>query len=150
MVHKCVKCFRVKAAVARQLMGSLPKERVTAQRPFQTVGIDFCGPFSIKVARIRRPLVQKSYVALFVCFVTKAVHVELVTDLTTEAFLACLKRFIARRGLPTHIYCDNAKTFKGAANKLKELYDLFNSKCLKDDVTHFCSDKYMYTIQIYT
>lgn len=143
VVCRCVKCHRLKAAAAKQLMGSLPKERITADRPFQTVGVDFCGPFSIKVARIRRALETKSYVAVFVCFITKAVHVELVTDLTTEAFLACLKRFISRRGLPTQIFCDNAKTFKGASNTLKELYDLFNSKNHRDVVTNFCSEKYI-------
>lgn len=47
--------------------------------------------------------------------------------MTTEAFLAALKRFIAQRGLPSHIHSDNAKTFKGAQNKLHELYKLQNS-----------------------
>lgn len=141
VVHKCVTCHRVKAAAAKQLMGSLPKERLTETRPFQTAGLDFCGPFSIKVARIRNPLVSKAYVALFICFVTKAIHVELVTDLSTEAFLACLKRFIARRGLPNCIFCDNATTFKGASNTLKGLYDLFNSKTHKDAVINYCLEK---------
>lgn len=139
VVHRCIRCHRVKATVVKQLMGSLPKERITADRPFQTVGVDYCGPFNIKVARIRKPIVMKAYVALYVCFITKAIHVELVSDMTTEAFLASLKRFIARRGLPSTIFSDNAKNFRGANNTLKGLYDLFNSKKHKDDVIEFCT-----------
>lgn len=97
----------------------------------------------MKVARIRKPIVSKSYIALFVCFATKAIHVELVSDLTTEAFLACLKRFISRRGIPTKIFCDNAKTFKGAADNLKELYHLQSSKNHTDAVHSFCSQNYI-------
>ncbi|KAL0853130.1 hypothetical protein ABMA27_012894 [Loxostege sticticalis] len=128
VVHKCIVCFRNKAVAAKQLMGSLPSPRISMCRPFQVTGIDFCGPFDIKVARVRKPIINKGYIAVFVCFSTKALHIELVSDLTTAAFLACLQRFIARRGLPSYIYCDNAKTFKGASNKLKELYDLFSKK----------------------
>ncbi|XP_054281288.1 uncharacterized protein LOC128998954 [Macrosteles quadrilineatus] len=52
---------------------------------------------------------------------TKAVHLELVTDLTTEAFIAALTRFISRRGICSHIYCDCGTNFKGAANELNRI-----------------------------
>lgn len=143
VVNKCVKCFRLKAAAAKQLMGSLPQDRITAVRPFNVVGVDFCGPFNVKASRIRKPLITKGYVALFVCFATKAIHMELVSDLTTEAFLACLKRFISRRGMPEKIFCDNAKTFKGAANELNKLYKLFISKTHKDSVNNYCTPNFI-------
>lgn len=143
VVNRCIKCARLKAAAAVQLMGSLPKERLTAVRPFHIVGVDFCGPFNIKVSRIRKPLITKGYIALFVCFATKAIHVELVSDLTTEAFLACLKRFIGRRGMPVNIFCDNAKTFKGTENELNKLHDLFNSKKHVDEVQNYCVPNYI-------
>lgn len=139
IVHSCMKCARLKAAVARQLMGSLPPERITASRPFQIVGIDFCGPFNMKVARIRNPIITKSYIALFVCFSTKALHLELISDLRTETFLACLKRFVSRRGMPTKMFCDNGKTFVGARNLLKDLYESYNKKYHKELVEEFCS-----------
>lgn len=139
VVLKCTTCFRMKAVASKQLMGCLPAERINAVRPFQIVGIDFCGPFCIKIARIRNPMVSKCYIALYVCFATKAIHCELVSDLTTSAFLASLKRFIARRGMPSQIYCDNASTFKGACNELKRLHDLFHSKECNDVVKYFCS-----------
>lgn len=124
---KCVTCFRLKAKVAEQLMGSLPHDRVNACRVFQKVGVDFAGPISVKQSRVRRAVVSKSYICVFVCFATKAVHLELTSDLTTPAFLAAFKRFTARRGLPSDIYSDNASTFKGARNQLAEFYKLYGS-----------------------
>lgn len=123
IINRCVVCFKLRCKAASQLMGSLPKERITEARVFSNVGIDFCGPFQIKQSRIRKSIISKGYVLIFVCFSTKAIHMELASDLTTECFLSCLKRFISRRGLPANIYCDNGSTFKGANNKLNELYN---------------------------
>lgn len=67
----------------------------------------------------------------------KAVHLEVVSDLSTEGFLAVLRRFIARRGRPEHIYSDNDTNFVGANNHLKELYALFNSKNHQNRVSNF-------------
>ena len=79
----------------------------------------------------------KSYIALFTCAVTRAVHLELVSDLSTENFLLALKRFISRRGLCKVIYSDNAKTFKRADQDLKELW-----KGIKDpQLREFFSEK---------
>lgn len=65
---------------------------------------------------------EKAYVAVFVCFSTKAVHLELVSGLSTEKFIATLRRLMARRGLCTEIHSDNATNFKGAARELQELF----------------------------
>lgn len=143
LVNRCTKCARLKAAAAKQLMGSLPKERLTPVRAFHIVGLDFCGPFNVKVSRIRKPIITKGYIAIFVCFATKAIHVELVSDLTTTAFLACLKRFISRRAMPQKIFCDNASTFKGASNELKLLYDLFSSENHVESVKDYCLSNYI-------
>ncbi|KAL0858623.1 hypothetical protein ABMA27_012456 [Loxostege sticticalis] len=127
ITHKCLVCFRMKAGAARQLMGSLPQDRVTACRPFQKVGIDFAGPVQVKNSRVRKAIITKGYVCVYVCFVTKAIHLELTSDISTEAFLASFKRFIARRGLPSDVYCDNGGCFRGARNQLAELYKLLDS-----------------------
>lgn len=108
-------------------MGSLPQDRVTACRPFQKVGIDFAGPVQVKNSRVRKAIITKGYVCVYVCFVTKAIHLELTSDISTEAFLASFKRFIARRGLPSDVYCDNGGCFRGARNQLAELYKLLDS-----------------------
>ena len=65
---------------------------------------------------------RKSYFALFTCCVTRAVHLELVEDLSVETFKRCLRRFIARRGIPALIVSDNAKTFKGTEKQLRTLF----------------------------
>lgn len=140
-IHKCVTCFRLKAQCSEQLMGSLPTARVNFARPFQNVGIDFCGPFMIKQSRLRKTVMSKSYIALFVCFSIKAIHMELISDMTTENFLAALKRFISRRGKPAQIYCDNGATFKGANNQLKEFYKVQSSEENKNSVENFSASE---------
>ena len=97
-------------------MGDLPKKRLSLERPFLACGIDYCGPFFMKEKRHRNRNKIKIYVAIFVCFATKAVHIELVSDLTTEAFLAALRKFFSRRGLSSDIYSDNGTNFMGARN----------------------------------
>ncbi|XP_015437076.1 PREDICTED: uncharacterized protein LOC107192363 [Dufourea novaeangliae] len=105
-------------------IGQLPKHRVTFTRPFLMTGVDYCGPFYIKEKKHRNTKKIKTYAAIFVCFSTKAVHVELVSDLTSEAFLAALKRFFARRGKCSDIYSDNATTFTGANRELEQIHTL--------------------------
>ncbi|XP_049868077.1 uncharacterized protein LOC126378158 isoform X1 [Pectinophora gossypiella] len=108
-------------------MGSLPLDRVNVTRPFQIVGTDYAGPFNVKQTRIRNPVITKAYVVIFICFITKAIHIELASDMTTNTFLSCFKRFISRRNKPTKVYCDNGSYYKGADNVLRELYNLLNS-----------------------
>ncbi|XP_062713184.1 uncharacterized protein LOC134290151 [Aedes albopictus] len=75
--------------VLDQLMADLPSERVSPAPPFLRVGVDYCGPFLIKYP-VRRVTPTKHYVAIFICLVTKAVHLEFASDLTSEAFLAVI------------------------------------------------------------
>lgn len=121
IVRKCLTCFRHNPPEHHIPMGPIPNERIIQSFPFQHVGLDYAGPFDMLDKKGRGSKVIKCYVCVFVCFVTKAVHLELITDMTTECFLACFKRFIARRGIPTHVYSDNGATFKGAYNELREL-----------------------------
>ena len=108
-------------------MGDLPSGRVNAARPFSISGVDYCGPLLVKGTH-RRAVPIKAYAAIFVCFITRAVHIELVSNLTTEAFLSALRRFVARRGLPPEIHSDNATNFKGANNHLNEVYRMLHSE----------------------
>ncbi|XP_018395310.1 PREDICTED: uncharacterized protein LOC108771219 [Cyphomyrmex costatus] len=70
----------------------------------------------------------------------KAIHLELVSDLSSDGFLAALRRFVSRRGIPEHIYSDNGTNFVGANNQLKEMYLLFNSEQHKNLVSQFSID----------
>ena len=105
--RNCVVCQRVYARSATQLMGQLPTDRVVYSPPFNVTGLDYAGPLLIKRGSARKPLLLKSYACLFICCTTRAVHIELVSDLTSEGFLAALSRFTDRRGCPATILSDN-------------------------------------------
>lgn len=121
-VHECMTCFRVKPTTQiNPLMGDLPEERVLPSPPFFITGVDYAGPFHIKDRNGRGCKLSKAYVSLFVCFATKAIHLELVTDLSTDSFIAALRRFVSRRGKPLQIMSDNGTNFIGANNELKNL-----------------------------
>ncbi|XP_063976214.1 uncharacterized protein LOC135162054 [Diachasmimorpha longicaudata] len=141
VIKKCHRCIRAKPPDVEYQMGMLPRERVTATRPFYNTGVDYCGPFFIKERRSRNRGRIKVYIAIFVCLSSKAVHIEVASDLTTEAFLAVLRRFISRRGLCSSISSDNGTNFKGACNELRELYQLFNSEGLQKELNNYIAEK---------
>lgn len=119
-IHRCVACHRQRAKGHEQLMADLPAARVRISRPFSHVGVDFCGPFLTRASKGRGIKTNKSYVAVFVCLCVKAIHLELVSDLSSEAFLAAYRRFISRRGLPSCMYSDNGTNFVGANGIIRE------------------------------
>ncbi|CAK9799871.1 hypothetical protein ANTQUA_LOCUS2267 [Anthophora quadrimaculata] len=136
IIRKCIKCYRARPTIPEYPMGNLPKNRVTLKRPFLTTGIDYCGPFHIKEKRLRNTKSIKCYVAIFICLATKAVHIELVSDLSTDTFLAALRRFFARRGKATDLYSDNATNFVGANRNLQDLHELLQSETHNEYVKH--------------
>jgi len=116
-------------------MGYLPRERVEAQsRAFKICGVDFAGPIMIKQSLRRNSTATKGYACIFICFATKAVHIEVVIDLSTKSFLNALNRFFDRRGKCTTIYSDNATNFIGANRHLKEVYQIFQAQEHQDIV----------------
>jgi len=121
----CLDYFRLHARSTQVKMGDLPEARVAGFKyPFTICGVDYAGPIQIRESRRRgRIPTSKTYNALFICFHTKAIHLELVTNLTTEGFLAALHRFTDRRGICSRIFSDNGTNFVGAARELSELYD---------------------------
>lgn len=104
VVHNCVFCFKANPKQKNPFMADLPASRVTPEFPFSIVGTDYAGPFLLRERRGRGVRRMKCYLCIFVCLTTKALHLEVVMDLTKEAFLSALNRFISRRGKPTHIY----------------------------------------------
>ena len=88
-------------------MGQLPPKCITPDMVFKHVGLDI-------------PAILKSYVCIFISMSVKAVHLELVSDLSTESFIACLTRFVARRRKPSSIWSDHSTNFLGANRVLKE------------------------------
>lgn len=142
VVHKCVVCFKVKPKPYTYLMGNLPAERLDQCAPFLNTGCDYTGVFMMKDRQTRGYKLIKAYVCVFVCMTTKAIHLELVTSLTGEAFLSTLRRFIARRGKPLNIFSDNGTNFTSAnselQNFLKSNSDLIKHNLANDGVKwHF-------------
>ncbi|XP_062710030.1 uncharacterized protein LOC134288640 [Aedes albopictus] len=97
------------------------------------------GPIYIKQGR--RQARVKAYIAVFICMSTKAIHLEVASDLTTEAFLATLQRFVGRRGTPEELHSDNATNFCGAQSELTELYELFKQQQTATKINAFCDAK---------
>ena len=99
----------------------LPPFRVQEEPPpFTFVGVDFAGPLYVKHSTPCKAE-DKIYICLFTCCVVRAVHLEVVVNLSVSSFIRCLKQFIARRGIPRRIVSDNGKTFKGAARFIKKI-----------------------------
>ncbi|XP_029164173.1 uncharacterized protein LOC114935495 [Nylanderia fulva] len=129
-LHRCVTCTRWRAATPQPPMGHLPRDRVTPTRPFLSTGLDYAGPISIRTSKGRGHRSQKGYIAVFVCFWSKAIHLEVVSDYSSEAFIAALRRFVSRRGLCTDVYSDCGTTFVGADRTLRELFKASTSEGL--------------------
>ncbi|XP_062716636.1 uncharacterized protein LOC115260563 [Aedes albopictus] len=137
----CVKCNRAKAPRITQQMGQLPADRLKPLPPFTITGVDYAGPVSIVGRRTRGAVPSKGYVALFVCFGTRAVHLEAVSDLSASAFLAAFTRFTSRYGVPSKMYSDNATNLRSAARTLCELYQQIDATEHSDEVNDFLTDR---------
>ena len=118
----CVKCIRFSARRYIQLMGQIPEARITPSYPFLRTGVDYAGPISLRLTKSRGKGTMKGYICLFVCMVTRAIHLEVVEDCTTESFLAAFHRFTSRRGWCSDLYSDNGKYFVGADEELRQMF----------------------------
>ncbi|UYV63047.1 hypothetical protein LAZ67_2002938 [Cordylochernes scorpioides] len=114
VVSQCARCRRFSAKPVTTIPIHLPLDRVRDATAFEILGVDLAGPLYLKNN-------TKAWIVLFTCAVFRAIHLELVTSLSTEAFIQALRRFIARRGRPTVIYSDNGTNFVGANNVLRAL-----------------------------
>ncbi|XP_060519934.1 uncharacterized protein LOC132698090 [Cylas formicarius] len=140
IVKSCIRCYRANPKPGKFLMGSLPSSRVTPSRPFANCGVDYAGPIFVKEGTLRKSKLVKTYICIFICSATRAIHIELVMDLTTDSFLNALKRFCSRRGKATNIHSDNGLNFVGANNHFLELHKLVNNKEHNDKVYSFLAE----------
>lgn len=106
-------------------MADLPKERLQPDLPpFTNVGVDYFGPFEVKVGRS----LVKRYGVIFTCMASRAVHLEIAYSLDTSSCIHALRRFISRRGQVSHIRSDNGTNFVGAERELREALSALNHK----------------------
>lgn len=120
-ILKCGRCARYRGIRAQQLMGQLSSVRVTPTRPFYNS--DYAGPVTLKTWKGQAARTYKGYLAIFVCLVTSAVHIEVITDYTTDAFIAAYKRFTGRRGICASLQSDCGTNFIRADTELKWQFD---------------------------
>ncbi|XP_075147221.1 uncharacterized protein LOC142221389 [Haematobia irritans] len=124
-IRNCRNCTIYKQRIRNQIMAALPVERCTFSLPFTNTGIDFAGPFELKTSKLRNAKLQKGYAAVFICLSTRAVHLEVCSDLSTEAFMATFNRFVGRRGFPKKVFSDNGTNFVGTSRALSREYQVF-------------------------
>ena len=141
-LNRCAICRRVEGHPFKMpKMPPWPKERVTEALPFQYTGLDYFGPLFIKYFHPASngpcPTYKKVWVCLFTCMVVRAIHLELVEDMSTDQFLLCLRRFISRRGIPHQIISDNATQFKLAKKVLSKAHQQSVNEC--EEVNNYLS-----------
>ena len=111
VTRSCVTCRRVAGQPCPLLLGQLPRDRLNPGMLFDKVEVNYAGPIMVKSGPVRRPVITKAYMCVFLSFTAKAVHLEAASELSTATFIACMRRFIARRGKPTTIWSDNGTNF---------------------------------------
>lgn len=130
--QNCLVCKIRDAQPSAKMLGQLPVDRLTPfVRPFTNTGLDYFGPVEITVGRRR----EKRWVALFTCLATRAVHLEIAADLSTDACLVCIRNLCNLRGIPSLIRCDNGTNFVGARNELGREVDFFESDAIQRELS---------------
>ncbi|CAB4022910.1 RNA-directed DNA polymerase from mobile element jockey, partial [Paramuricea clavata] len=131
--REVVKRILKKCVVCRKAEGTpygvpppphLPPCRVADDPPFTNVGLDFAGPLLVRPDKEAQSSIEsllKVYVLLFTCASTRGVHLELTPSLSVSSFLQAFRRFASRRGLPSLLVSDNAKTYKSASKEIRNL-----------------------------
>ena len=115
IIHECKICKRFEEPpISPPEPPPLLAFQVRESPPFTHTAVDYAGPLYVRL----KDTSQKVWISLFTCCVSRAIHLELVFDMSTAAFLRCVKRFAGRRGFPQRFLSDNAKTFKGAAVRI--------------------------------
>jgi len=119
IIHQCVVCRRQMSKPSTEEMPPLPPFRVSSDDKivFKYVGIDFTGPLPIRTVSN-----EKVYILLITCTRVRAVHLELVHKLDFCSCIEALKRFFFRRGIPSLIVSDNAKTFLAVSKQMEKEY----------------------------
>lgn len=119
VIRNCYGCKRFQVTAFKSPpQGNLPKDRTEGSIPFQVIAVDYAGPLMYLSGQKSE---KKAYILLFACSLTRAIHLDLVPDLTMPEFLRGLKKLIARRGRPKKVYSDNGSTFVGAGKWLKDV-----------------------------
>ncbi|KAL8567647.1 hypothetical protein ACOMHN_054459 [Nucella lapillus] len=130
VIHHCIKCTRQRGQPAGQKMADLPEERTQPAPPFSHTGIDCFGPF--EACEGRRNV--KRWGLIFTCLASRAIHLEVLEDMSTDAFLCALRRFIALRGNVKTLRSDMGTNFVSAAKELKKYMNAVNKEKISEEM----------------
>ncbi|XP_046576736.1 uncharacterized protein LOC124284679 [Haliotis rubra] len=120
LLHKCVLCRKLRRPLEHQKMADLPSDRLTPGVPFSSVGVDTFGPWQVVTRRTRGGSANsKRWAVLFTCLTIRAIHIEVIEDLSSSSFINALKRFQSIRGKVTLFRSDRGTNFVGATDDLK-------------------------------
>ena len=114
VLKKCSYCKCRRAKPRQPFMSNIPSDQLALnEKPFSNSGVDYFGPILTKSSKHTRLNLAsaKRYGVLFTCLTTRAVNLELAYDMSTDAFLLALRRFISRRGFVKVLRSDNGSNF---------------------------------------
>ncbi|KAL1259106.1 hypothetical protein QQF64_009683 [Cirrhinus molitorella] len=119
VLYQCVTCRRLRGKVKEQQMSDLPAERLQIDPPFSYAGMDMFGPWEVSVRRTRGGHASsKRWAVLFTCLCTRAVHIEVVEEMSSSSFINALRRFFSLRGPAKQLRSDCGTNFIGACNEM--------------------------------
>ncbi|XP_041448563.1 uncharacterized protein LOC121404049 [Drosophila obscura] len=132
VISACNVCKLHRARPTPPIMGPLPEDRLEAHGwPFKNTGLDYFGPLLVTVARHK----EKRWVALFTCLTTRAIHLELAYDLSTDSCIIAIRNFVCRRGPVHRLRSDNGKNFVGADREARRFGDVFEMERVQDELS---------------
>ena len=128
---RCITCKRIGGKTQQQAMGQLPEERTKPAPPWTHVSLDYFGPYPIRGETNKRTR-GRGYGLIINCLLTRAVHLDVVSDYGTSSFLMALRRFMSIRGSPKKVYSDQGTQLRAADKELKEVITSTNERELKE------------------
>ena len=131
--YECYRCRRRHEETMSQVMAPLPVSRCIPLKAFVNVGVDYAGPFTVKITR---RVSAKRYLCLFTCFLSRAVHLEMAYSLDTPGFLLAFSRMVARRGKPTKVTSDNGSNFIGGESELRALVEELDDVAITNEMSN--------------
>lgn len=118
-IQQCIKCKKLRGGMCFQKMADLPEDRLTPCAPFTSVGVDCFGPWQVTTRRTRGGQANnKRWAALFTCLTSRAVHIEVLEEMTSSSFINALRRFTSIRGKAKIYRSDRGTNFVGALDDL--------------------------------
>ena len=127
--RRCVPCKKVRATTYQPIMADLPSFRIADKvHPFVNTGMDYFGHLEVKVGGRS----EKRWICIFTCLVVRAVHLEVISSMDTDACVTAVRRFIARRGQPLTILSDNGTNFVGAKREFDEFFRKLDQNSIED------------------